>query len=60
MLVLVVPLGLLGVIEENTGAGLAMLAPGGIYEFVILPLWLIAKGFRTPRVEPPRVALAAA
>lgn len=49
LLLLVVPLDLLGAVEENSGAGLVLLAPGGLYEFVILPIWLIAKGFR-PRV----------
>ena len=60
LLLLVVPLDLFGVVEENSGAGLAMLAPGGIYEFVILPLWLIAKGFRSPQATAPRPALAGA
>jgi hypothetical protein len=58
LLLLVVPLDLLGVVEESSGAGLALLAPGGVYEFVILPLWLIAKGFRAPRTSAPRVELA--
>jgi hypothetical protein len=28
-----------------------LLAPGGLYEFIILPIWLIAKGFRPPVVR---------
>jgi len=51
LLLLVIPLGLIGAVEENSGAGLALLAPGGLYEFVILPVWLIAKGFRRPVVR---------
>jgi len=51
LLLLVVPLDLLGVVEESSGAGLALLAPGGLYEFVILPIWLIAKGFRPSVVK---------
>ena len=27
-----------------------MVAPGGLYEFAVLPIWLIAKGFRSPVV----------
>jgi hypothetical protein len=50
LLLLVVPLDLVGAIEENRGVGLGLLAPGGLFEFVILPIWLIAKGFRRPVV----------
>ena len=50
LLLLLVPLDLLGVVAENSGAGLAMVAPGGLYEFAILPIWLIFKGFRSPAV----------
>ena len=50
LLLLVVPLDLLGVVEQGSGAGLVLLIPGGLYEFVILPTWLIAKGFRHPVV----------
>lgn len=60
LLLLVVPLDLLGVVDENTGAGLAMLAPGGVYEFLILPVWLIAKGFQTPQVRTASMKLASA
>ena len=48
LLLLVVPLDLLGAVDADSGAGLVMLAPGGLYEFVILPVWLIARGFHTP------------
>jgi hypothetical protein len=54
LLALVVPLDLAGVVDAEQGAGLAMLMPGGLYEFLILPLWLITKGFRLPGVGTPR------
>jgi hypothetical protein len=43
-----VPLDLLGMLNMNEGAGLALLVPGGLFEVVFLPIWLIAKGFRSP------------
>ena len=45
---LAVPLDLLGVLDMNAGVGLLALAPGFLYEFVVLPIWLIAKGFAPP------------
>jgi hypothetical protein len=44
-----VPLDLLGVLNMNAGVGMLILAPGFLFEFVVLPIWLIAKGF-TPAV----------
>ena len=44
---LAVPLDLLGVLNMNEGAGMLVLAPGFLFEFVVLPIWLIAKGFRS-------------
>ena len=41
-----VPLDLLGVLDMDKGAGLLLLVPGGLFEFVLMPIWLIAKGFR--------------
>ncbi|HEY5783429.1 MAG TPA: DUF4386 family protein, partial [Microlunatus sp.] len=40
-----VPLTLLGVLDMNVGLGMVMLAPGFLFEFVVFPIWLIAKGF---------------
>ena len=55
LLLLVVPLDLLGVVDESSGVGLAILAPGGVYEFLILPIWLVAKGFRSPTASTPQL-----
>jgi Domain of unknown function (DUF4386) len=61
-LLLGVPLDLLGVLDMNAGPGLALLAPGGLFEFVVLPIWLIAKGFKSPpttnEITPPALATA--
>jgi hypothetical protein len=56
LLLLAVPLDLLGALDVESGAGLVMLAPGGLYEFVILPIWLIARGFRPPVVRTVRLS----
>ncbi|HLL51339.1 MAG TPA: DUF4386 domain-containing protein [Thermomicrobiales bacterium] len=45
---LAVPLDLLGVLDMNVGPGMVVLIPGFLFEFVVLPLWLIVKGFTTP------------
>jgi hypothetical protein len=45
---LAVPLDLLGVLNMNEGLGMVILVPGFLFEFVVLPIWLIAKGFRPP------------
>jgi hypothetical protein len=51
LLLLAVPVDLLGAVDVNSGAGIVMLAPGGLYEVVILPIWLIARGFSPPIVR---------
>jgi hypothetical protein len=52
-----VPLDLLGVLDMSTGAGQLLLVPGGLFELVFLPIWLITKGFNAPRsaTEPTPV-----
>jgi type IV secretory pathway VirB3-like protein len=44
-LILGVPLDLLGVLDMSVGAGLLLVVPGGLFELVLLPIWLITKGF---------------
>jgi hypothetical protein len=44
-----VPLDLLGVLDMGSGAGLLLVVPGGLFELVFLPLWLITKGFSAQR-----------
>jgi hypothetical protein len=48
LLLLAVPLDLLGVVDTSTVAGLVLLAPGGLFEAVVLPIWLLTRGFRSP------------
>ena len=48
---LAVPLDLLGVLNMNKGVGMLVLLPGGLFEFVFMPIWLIAKGFAAPLNE---------
>ncbi|HEY5979288.1 MAG TPA: DUF4386 domain-containing protein [Microlunatus sp.] len=55
-----VPLTLLGVLDMNVGLGMVILVPGFLFEFVVFPIWLIAKGFtRSPSDQAgPSPALA--
>jgi hypothetical protein len=53
LLLLGVPLELLGVLDMDTTPGMLMLAPGGLFEVLALPVWLFVKGFTLP--QPTRV-----
>ena len=44
-----VPLDLVGVLDMNVGAGLLLVVPGGLFELVFLPAWLLTRGFSEPR-----------
>jgi uncharacterized protein DUF4386 len=46
-------LDLFGVLDVTAGIGLGALVPGGIFE-LILPIWLIAKGFTFPDTATPQ------
>lgn len=56
LLLLGVPLDLLGALDMDAGAGMLLLAPGGLFEVLVLPVWLFAKGFTLP--QPTRVRAA--
>lgn len=54
-LLLGVPLDLLGFLDTGEGLGLVLLAPGGLFEVLVFPIWLLAKGFTEPEpVTAPR------
>ncbi|HST85634.1 MAG TPA: DUF4386 family protein [Kineosporiaceae bacterium] len=46
-----VPLDLLGVLDLGEGPGLLLVVPGGLFELVFVPIWLIARGFNAPRTS---------
>ncbi|MEV0592944.1 DUF4386 domain-containing protein [Nonomuraea cavernae] len=59
LLLLGVPLDLLGVLDMDAGLGMLLLAPGGLFEVLVLPIWLFAKGFTLPQTSrPARVSTA--
>lgn len=43
-----VPVDLFSPVDMNSGAGMILLLPGGLFEILVLPAWLIAKGFNLP------------
>jgi hypothetical protein len=47
-----VVLSLFGVIDTKGGSGRLFYVPGGLFEALVFPLWLIFKGFASP--TPPR------
>jgi len=46
-----VPLDLLGMLDMSSGPGLVLVVPGGLFELVFLPVWLITKGFGTAHAD---------
>jgi hypothetical protein len=43
-----VPLDLFGILDMGSGGGLLLVIPGGLFELVFLPIWLVTKGFNAP------------
>ncbi len=52
-------LDMLGLVETLNGAGMALLVPGGLFE-IVLPVWLIVKGFGANAVSSSDAGGAAA
>jgi hypothetical protein len=58
-LLLGVPFDLAGVIDVNDGIGQALFVPGGLCEVIVLPIWLIAKGFKLPELKTGKLHMDA-
>jgi hypothetical protein len=54
-LLLAAVLDTLGIVDTVGGAGLVGLVPGGLFE-LLLPIWLIARGFNLAATNRMRVA----
>ena len=50
-LLLGVPLDLLGVLDMGKGLGQALLVPGALFEFAVMPILLVFKGFSTVKAR---------
>jgi len=48
LLLLSAVLDICGVINTTSGLGFLLYIPGGLWEMIILPLWLFIKGFKMP------------
>lgn len=56
LLLVGVPLDFAGIFDMNRGMGQALFIPGALFEVVVLPIWLITKGFKgSGRTARPRV-----
>ncbi len=51
-------LDLAGVVDMNAGMGHVLIIPGALFEVIVLPTWLIAKGFKLPEMTPGKQAAA--
>jgi Domain of unknown function (DUF4386) len=53
-------LDLLGILDMNAGPGQLLLVPGGLFEVLAMPIWLIAKGFSSTATHEPTRAVVLA
>jgi hypothetical protein len=47
-------LDIAGVINSLQGTGMLLYLPGGLFELLGFPLWLILKGFNAPQMKPAK------
>jgi hypothetical protein len=45
-------LDMFGIMDTNHGIGLILYLPGSIFEIILLPIWLIVKGFNSSAIDP--------
>jgi hypothetical protein len=55
LLFLGVPFDLAGVIDMINGPGQVLIIPGALFEVVVLPIWLITKGFEIPEARSSKL-----
>lgn len=48
-------LDIFGVIDTINGTGAIMYVPGGLWEFIVFPIWLIIKGFDSSKTDDQHV-----
>jgi hypothetical protein len=48
-------LDLFGIIDSVHGAGIYMYIPGGLFELIFFPVWLIVKGFNSFTIPTPTI-----
>lgn len=51
LLLLGVPLDFAGIVDMNSGFGQLLIMPGALFEVIVLPIWLVAKGFKLPEMS---------
>lgn len=52
-------LSILGLVDTVGGMGMILYIPGGVFELLAFPIWLVAKGFRTVAAEPGKYSTRA-
>lgn len=51
LLLLGVALDLPGIVDMHSGTAQALIIPGALFEVIVLPIWLFAKGFKRPEIS---------
>ena len=55
LLLVGVALDLPGIVDMHSGTAQALIIPGALFEVIVLPIWLFAKGFSRPQIKPRRI-----
>ena len=44
-------LDMLGIMDMQTAVGMIVFLPGGLFEILLLPIWLFVKGFNSSAID---------